>query len=146
MVYRSPGKFRNHTLRRSMLSIHTGRQNNFITNIGVGHSTHIYMQCSAYIHTHPVISSQLLLSQQYIEAVTLYQPMTHIRMHRQTFSFIILYPAMSLGDVWEEMLEQGEVGGCTQSVQTACRVWAWSCLGLVMKSPWIEPGGPFLLF
>ena len=38
-----------------------------------------------------------------------------------------------------ERAGQGEVGGCTQRVQTA-----WLRLGSALNSPWLEPGRPNL--
>jgi len=35
----------------------------------------------------------------------------------------------------------GEMGGCTQGVQTA-----WLLLGLIVERPWLALGGPFLSF
>ena len=44
-----------------------------------------------------------------------------------------------IGSAPAERAWQGEVGGCTRRVQTA-----WRCLGLALKSPWLEPSGPLL--
>ena len=44
-----------------------------------------------------------------------------------------------IGSAPAERAGQGEVGGCTRRVQTA-----WRCLGLALKSPWLEPSGPLL--
>jgi len=46
-----------------------------------------------------------------------------------------------LGSVWAERAGQGEVGGCTQRVQTT-----WPCLGSFLEATWLALGGPFLSF
>jgi len=64
-------------------------------------------------------------------------------MHCETLSFMMSYLAMFLGNriCMSRRVGQGEVGGCTQMVQTA-----WLCLGSAMKCPWLEPSRQFLLF
>ena len=52
---------------------------------------------------------------------------------RETFSFMMSLPTMSLGD----RMGQGEVGG----VQTA-----WLCLGSAVERSWLALGGSFLSF
>ena len=44
-----------------------------------------------------------------------------------------------IGSAPAERAGQGEVGGCTRRVPTA-----WRCLGLALKSPWLEPSEPLL--
>ena len=44
-----------------------------------------------------------------------------------------------IGSAPVERAGQGEMGGCTQRVQTA-----WLLLGLATESPWLALGGPFL--
>ena len=46
-----------------------------------------------------------------------------------------------LGSVWAERVGHGEVGGCTQRVQTAL-----PCLGSSLETTWLVPRGPFLSF
>jgi len=46
-----------------------------------------------------------------------------------------------VGSAWAERAGQGEVGGCTQRVQTA-----WPCLGSSLEATWLALGGPFLSF
>ena len=49
------------------------------------------------------------------------------------------HPAISIGDRFGVSTKR-EVGGCTWRVQTA-----WPCLGLALKSIWLELGGSPLL-
>jgi len=69
---------------------------------------------------------------QVITLVVLYQQVTHV-----CVSFMMSYPAMSLGDRLCESRRsgQGEVGGCTQKVQTA-----WPCLDLSAKKLLVGAG------
>lgn len=52
-------------------------------------------------------------------------------MHRQTFSLMMPYLAMSLGNRFCASRKEGGAG---------------PCLGLPVKSPWLEWGWPFLLY
>ena len=76
------------------------------------------------------------------------QPLKLLRAHsryicHETFSFMMSLPAMSLGLRFcvSRKGGTGEVGGCTQRVQTA-----WPRLGSSLEATWLALGGPFLSF
>jgi len=80
--------------------------------------------------------------------LTLWQPdkrklLDHIIHNRCIYMYVSYnFPlVMSLGTMrfGSALVGQGEVGWCTQRVQTA-----WLLLGLAVQRPWSALGGPFL--